>query len=333
MVVGQPHNLQPRHLALALKPLELSDEAIRPVEVGILHVEAAKVGIEAALERGRLGGARLVRIRGVGHPLAIAANAHACGDGPVPDVATGGSRGDKGAFAGIGKLLAVAVAERPLLLDKVGSKGPHAPLMAVGADLTLHIEVVEQDKLAGQGVVIGGDLLRKQTERRVAAALRHVAEDLVVGAILLDDVDHMRDRACVAFGSGNRMAFQAGQGLLGRRLGDASIRFGCPGCHLFFESSVVGRQIDEAHGAVEEAADVVGRGGSTDSRLGAVAVGVGDDAFAVGHEQPPAIRREPHARGIPANRDEAHALGGSGGGDVKHGQRVDGGIGHEQAAI
>ena len=48
--------------------------------------------------------------------------------------------------------------------------------------------------LVGEGVLVGRDLLAEYGEPGIPIALRNVAEDLVVGSVLLDDVEHMPDR-------------------------------------------------------------------------------------------------------------------------------------------
>ena len=47
-------------------------------------------------------------------------------------------------------------------------------------------------------MVVGRDLFREKAEARIAVAFLHVSEYLVVGAILLDDVDNVLDRTGVA---------------------------------------------------------------------------------------------------------------------------------------
>ena len=51
VIVGQPHDLQPRHVALASRSAPVRDEAVGPLHVGIVEVEAAELGIEMAFER------------------------------------------------------------------------------------------------------------------------------------------------------------------------------------------------------------------------------------------------------------------------------------------
>ena len=73
--------------------------------------------------------------------------------------------------------------------------------MAVGAHVAIHVKVVEQDELARQRVLIGRDLLAEKHQVGRAIAFFHVPQHLVVGPVLLDDIDHVADRgARVAFG-------------------------------------------------------------------------------------------------------------------------------------
>ena len=139
--------------------------------------------------------------------LAVAAVADPLLGGLVPEVAAGRPGGlEQVPFRRIGDAAVAAVAERPDPLDEVAGVGPHRPFVPVGADLALDVEVVEQHELAGQGVVVGRDRLGEQADARLAVALGHVAEDLVVGAVLLDDVDDVLDRRGVADLRGDRVA-------------------------------------------------------------------------------------------------------------------------------
>src|SRR5207244_3097052 len=100
--------------------------------------------------------------------------------------------------------------QRPEFLDEIGRIGAHAPLVAVGADFALDVKVVQQDELPRQLVVVGGDIFAEQTKTRVAIALRQVAKNLVVGAVFLDDVNAVFDRAPVSNFCGNRVPGRAG---------------------------------------------------------------------------------------------------------------------------
>ena len=96
---------------------------------------------------------------------------------------------------------------RPLL--EVGDDRPVAPVVAVDAHLAVAIEVVQQHVVAGQLVVVGRDVLAVHDECRIAVARRaalgilEIAEHLVVGAVLLDDVEHVLDGAFPARLVGN----------------------------------------------------------------------------------------------------------------------------------
>ncbi len=61
--------------------------------------------------------------------------------------------------------------------------------MAIGGDHAVAIKVVQKNELLGQRVQVGGRLASEDAKLRVAVALADVAENLIVGAVFLDDVD------------------------------------------------------------------------------------------------------------------------------------------------
>src|SRR5262249_24291852 len=74
-------------------------------------------------------------------------------------------------------------------LDKIRGAGSGAPVPAVAADLAAVIEVIEGDKLARDGVMVGRERFRKQVQPGIAIAFFQIAQDLVIGAVLFDDVN------------------------------------------------------------------------------------------------------------------------------------------------
>ncbi len=56
------------------------------------------------------------------------------------------------------------------------------------------VVVVEQHELLRKRVVVRRHVAPEQHERRIAVPLRHVSEHLVIGAVLLDDVEDVPDR-------------------------------------------------------------------------------------------------------------------------------------------
>src|SRR5262249_13716918 len=81
---------------------------------------------------------------------------------------------------------ALGVRQRPIARDVVSVVGHCGPGMAVARHMAVAVKVVQQNELLGEPVVVGGDLFAKQDERRIPISLLHVAEDLIVGAILLN---------------------------------------------------------------------------------------------------------------------------------------------------
>ena len=75
----------------------------------------------------------------------------------------------------------------------VADKALHQPLVAVEADGAAGVEVVEQHVAFGQRVVVGRDVAAVHGELGVAVTLADIAEDLIVGPVLLDDEEDMLD--------------------------------------------------------------------------------------------------------------------------------------------
>ena len=71
--------------------------------------------------------------------------------------------------------------------------GGVGPRVSVDTHFPIAVKVVEQHPLIGDGVMIRRDVLSEDRKPRIAVALLHIAEHLIVGAILLDDVDHVLD--------------------------------------------------------------------------------------------------------------------------------------------
>ena len=76
-------------------------------------------------------------------------------------------------------------------------------MVAVGAEDAGAVGVIEEDEIADQAVLVGGDVLAEDAEARVAVAAAEGAEDLVGGAVLRDDVDGVLDEAGFADAPGD----------------------------------------------------------------------------------------------------------------------------------
>ena len=126
--------------------------------------------------------------------LAVVAQCLAVRDDIVPDE-PGGRIGQR-VHGAVGPAEGIAAGEAGEgALHVIVGHGAVRPLMAVGAENARAIGVVEQDELTHHLVVVGRDLLAEDAERRVAVALGQIAEHLVVGAVLLDDVDDVLEDA------------------------------------------------------------------------------------------------------------------------------------------
>ena len=82
----------------------------------------------------------------------------------------------------------------------IGVVAFRAPGMAVGRVDAVAVKVVEQDELPGQGMMVGRDKLRINAQTGIAVPLWEVSEHLIVGFVLLEDIEHIvRVRASKKF--------------------------------------------------------------------------------------------------------------------------------------
>ncbi len=80
----------------------------------------------------------------------------------------------------------------------------HQPVVTLGRVGSDVIGVVVEAELPGQRVLVGRDRLAELGEGRITVALRHVAVDLVIGPVLLDQQEDVLDRRRVAEPLGHR---------------------------------------------------------------------------------------------------------------------------------
>ncbi len=138
---------------------------------------------------------RLILSAAIGDEFTVTAIAHAGLARAIPQVSTG-RRGDrKDSFAGIREFarLVMSIIHGPHLFDEIRRIRGHTPFVAVRADLALDIEIVEQNEVSSELMKIRGNPLREQAKFGVPIPLGHIAEDLVVGPVFLDDIQAVLD--------------------------------------------------------------------------------------------------------------------------------------------
>ena len=324
VIIRQPHDLQPRHLPLLFKSLKLGNETRRALHVGIAHVERVILGVNVPLEplHLRLAGLAVFWAR---RELAVAAVAHTMRRRTIPQIAARWRRDREHALGRIRKLrAAVAVADRPRLLDEVRRVRRHAPFVPVGAHLALHVKIIERHEIARERMVVRRHVLAENAQRRIAVALAEIAEHLIESAVLLDDVDHVFDRRRIADLARDWIPFQLRRLDFPRRLRHA--RVGDPALllQLCGQLILLGRQLHDADRARQDSADVFPHthGHLLVFRRHKVAVCTAHAPLAVCDEQLPALRGA-HARGIPSARDKAERTRVAGLLDFEDGHGVD----------
>src|SRR5688572_29506734 len=86
-----------------------------------------------------------------------------------------------------------AILRWPALLVEIRRVCRIRPRMTIDRNLRVAIEVIEQHILFGDLVLVRGHLSSKDTQTRVAVPLWQIAEHLIIGAVLLDDIDDVLD--------------------------------------------------------------------------------------------------------------------------------------------
>ena len=205
VVLRQVDDREVRELAALLHRTELVEEAIDAQLVRDGHVPAGI--LRGGVARERLGrdvarAPEAPRAHGRLHVEPGALGLVDAREVELPEVAERQSaqqhRVPEEAVGRIGQRIgAEVVAARPaaeLLLEVVDDDALHGPLVAVGRHDAVAVVVVEQHEALGQRVLVGRHLAPEDAQARVAVGLREVAEDLVVGAVLLEHVDDVLDR-------------------------------------------------------------------------------------------------------------------------------------------
>src|SRR5207247_10830636 len=159
---------------------------------------------------------------------------------------------------------------------------PVGPLVAVGRDLAVHVEIVEQHPATGDRVRVGGDAVVEDRQARIAVPAGDVAEHLVVGPVLPDDVDHVLELGRTVGGSD--------------RGTEARVRKRTQRVHLTGVAPEPGRVGDRDDGY---------RTGNDVADVGSIRVRAGAVAFSVRDVEGAAVRGGGDGAGIPPGGDEA----------------------------
>src|SRR5262249_4377904 len=128
----------------------------------------------------------------------------------VPDVAAlrraeiaVGVANEPAALAEI-RTAAIRIHRLPDFLDDVGGVGGGGVRVAVEADVSIDVEIVEDDEVLRERVSVRRDVAPEARELRIAVAFAQVAENLIVGAVLANDVEDVLDGRAAADDAWNR---------------------------------------------------------------------------------------------------------------------------------
>src|SRR5258708_12253969 len=111
----------------------------------------------------------------------------------MPDEAWGGVGNGIGAIRRIG-----AIEPAHVLFDIVGGVAFIRPLMALSAERSVAIQIIEQHELLSQRVVIRRDLGAEHGERRVAVTALQIAHHLISTPFLFASLDDLLKQRTLA---------------------------------------------------------------------------------------------------------------------------------------
>ena len=184
VVVGQPDVLQVRHVAVVNEIDELAAPFLDAIEVAVVEVPTH---VTRVVESGQTRHGR------VDH-LAVIAKRDARGLGVLPDVTVEGDHCRRervvAAAAGVGR--------RPHAFDEIGIEGRVCPVVSGFADLAARVSVVEEAEARRERMLVGRHARAERCQLRIAVALRHVAEHLIVRPIFFENEEDVRNGAAGA---------------------------------------------------------------------------------------------------------------------------------------
>src|ERR1700733_13174430 len=190
MILAKRHDHELRPRAGLLSLMQFFDEVIHPMVVAVDKSLTGPVFRNMPEQRAlEIHGRSALRRRLGDSAFAVTAERDAMLTAVVPQVS--GRR--RHYFRSRLWFAALAVAVGPGLLREVGGVSGVTPLMSVLRDFTVAIQVVERHEVPRERVSVGSHVLAEQGESRIAIADSQIAENLVIGAVLTDDIDHVLD--------------------------------------------------------------------------------------------------------------------------------------------
>ena len=237
MIVGQPDEEQVRQVVSRFTLLEALDELRGAPHVRYVEVPAHGVGDHTRPQRFEIRLARIHNCVGAAQKIMVTVKERGIAfagrvrppfmaGGVFPEVAHGlpvcerivpdeTRRGISQRILGVESAAAGGITARPVgefAFHVIRSYAAVTPVVAVGALDAATIGVVQEGELADQSVLIRRDAFPENAKAGVAIAGGHVTQYLVVGAVLLDNVNDVLENTRFADALGTGCAGWSGRG-------------------------------------------------------------------------------------------------------------------------
>ena len=146
-----------------------------------------------------------------------------------------------------------AITARPCFLKIIVSIGAHTPVMSVGTDFRIHVEIIQQHETLCQRMLVWGDIPAKEQQRSISPSAGHIRQHLIIGPVLLDDIEDILDRRGLTRPHRNRET--RGRGISQFRLPQRVRRVGIYLTGIGSQLRFI-RRWDDAHRPLEQTSDV-----------------------------------------------------------------------------
>ena len=207
--------------------------------------------------------------------------------------------------------------------------------MTIHTDLGITVQIIEKEKLFGQAVLVGRHRTSENGESRIAVALWQVPKNLIVSAVLLDDINDMLDRRTHPHPIGQDGSSDRGR--LGRaqeRIVVGSVGDDLPGVAADLAAEISQRERGDA--ALLERLDrsqPFGVAILAQGRQGASDVGITPESLGGTNVQELPVFGDRERRGIPGRGNKPENVALLSFADMDHRHTVIVGIGHKQQAL
>src|SRR5665648_249 len=81
----------------------------------------------------------------------------------------------------------------PVLFQIIGGVCSHCPVVSIGTHFSIHVKVIEQNKLFGDCMKVWSCIFTEKNQSRIAVSFRNVAQNLIVSPVFFNNIKDILD--------------------------------------------------------------------------------------------------------------------------------------------